>query len=141
MRKKILAVLCAMVLAGVPQSASAAGKTFRYGGWWTREVIYVIYEGSAWAHPCVSHNEKQAFQASIRFYAGSPGRRDTGWIRSAAAANPGDCSTKSVTKAYRDTLQWDPGYKTQFRYSFAWRPVGAYTAGNPGEEFSAHGIH
>ena len=96
------------------------------------------YEGQGWAFPCVDEKGKQAFGVDIRFYAGSPGKRDTGWVKSPRSTSPKDCGKKEVFKAYIDDLQWDPGYKTVFKYQFSWRPVGAGTASTEAE--SGYGV-
>lgn len=82
--------------------------------WWSQ----LGYTGKAWfwdnRYGTVYGSRALAYSAWVRFYAGSPGRRDTGYVYAVKQLNPPQPGYWQVSVDYWDDLNLDPGYKTVF---------------------------
>lgn len=107
-------------LGGTTTAQASGGGTLAWGWqldeWWTQ----LGYTGQVWRTPSRTAVDggvrKYCSSAWLRFYAGSPGNRDTGNLYAVQqTSNP---SYYLRTKDYWDDISWDPGYKTIFKRGF-----------------------
>lgn len=121
-RSLIIAIMLAALLSvgGTRVAHAAGGGTLAWGWglqqWWTD----LGYTGEVWRRPnltAMDHGvRKYCSSAWLRFYAGSPGNRDTGKVY--AVKQLSDPRLYQVIVDYWDDFSWDPGYVTHFTKGF-----------------------
>lgn len=85
--------------------------------WWSQ----LGYTGQAWfwdnRYGTANGGRSLATGAWVRYYAGSPGRRDTGNVYAVKQVSTPQPGYWSVSVDYWDDLSLNPGYKTIFSYN------------------------